>query len=171
MDLFCECIQDGHVRPGMKTEALRAIQIDVSKARGAAADVPMYLEETSMPLAYRYLVEMTVTFYVLITPVGLVHQMFWTAPFVAPVVTLFFYGLYKLTDDFLMDPFHGDNKFDTDAFVDGVYSSMQKLLKNTKIGGEIKSLSGFDSSSTSISISKGIIDETTKSPYSLRQRK
>jgi predicted membrane chloride channel (bestrophin family) len=163
MDLFCECVQDGHVRPGMKMEALRAIQIDVSKARGAAADVPMYLEETSMPSAYRHLVEMMVTFYVLITPVGLVHQMFWTAPLVAPVVTLFFYGLHKLTNDILMDPFHGDNKFDTDAFVDGVYSTMQRLLENANVGNELKGLSKFSSAPPAV-------EETPKS-YILRQRK
>ena len=49
-----------------------------------------------VPLAYSHLLEVMVTIYVLITPLALVPSLLWVAILIAPLVTLFFYGVYAL---------------------------------------------------------------------------
>lgn len=60
------------VEPSCHSGLLQLVQGNVSAMRGAAADCLMYLS-TPVPLAYTHLVDVTVTVYVLMAPVGLVY--------------------------------------------------------------------------------------------------
>ena len=55
---------------------LRCIQENVTKARGAAADLGMYLN-TPIPLGYTHLLYMLVNTYIVLTCIGLVPKLFW----------------------------------------------------------------------------------------------
>ena len=55
---------------------LQLCQTNVSAMRGAAGDVLMYLN-TPVPLAYVHLLELTVTIYVVMAPIGLVPRLLW----------------------------------------------------------------------------------------------
>ena len=74
-------------------------------ASNDAEDLMMHLNQP-VPLAYSHLLEVMVTIYVLITPLALVPSLLWVAIFVAPLVTLFFYGFYLLGTNMLVSRLH-----------------------------------------------------------------
>lgn len=80
------------------------MQENVSKMRGACADVKMY-QNQQIPLPYVHLLELLVTVYLTLAPAALVAQLLWVAPFVSCFVTLFFYGFFVLGTKILLDPF------------------------------------------------------------------
>jgi len=98
----------------------------------------MHLNQ-KVPLAYTHVLELMVTIYVIITPVALVPSMFWVAVFVSPVVTLFFYGFFKLGTSMLMDPFKQDSGFDSTSMLSSSILCMDSLERNVPLGHEILS--------------------------------
>lgn len=85
-------------------QVLQFVQENVSKMRGACADVKMY-QNQQIPLPYVHLLELLVTVYLILAPAALVPQLLWVAPFVSCFVTLFFYGFFVLGTKILLDPF------------------------------------------------------------------
>ena len=88
----------------MVLQVLQFVQENVSKMRGACADVKMY-QNQQIPLPYVHLLELLVTVYLILAPAALVAQLLWVAPFVSSFVTLFFYGFFILGTKILLDPF------------------------------------------------------------------
>merc|ERR1719491_2926414 len=72
-----------------------------------AEDLMMHLNQ-QIPLAYSHLLELMTKLYVLITPVALVPTLLWIAIPISPIVTLFFYGFFRLGTSMLVDPFQRD---------------------------------------------------------------
>merc|ERR1719189_1838593 len=95
-----------------------------------AEDLMMHLNQ-QVPLAYCHLLELMTTLYVLITPVALVPSLLWSAIPIAPIVTLFFYGFFRL-GTMLMDPFK-DHGFDTGSILVGCVLSMESLERNVPL--------------------------------------
>lgn len=105
------------------TQVLQFVQENVSKMRGACADVKMY-QNQQIPLPYVHLLELLVTVYLTLAPAALVSQLLWVAPFVSSFVTLFFYGFFVLGTKILLDP------FSTTVSVSSSARNTQKLYKN-----------------------------------------
>merc|ERR1719189_1863522 len=97
-----------------------------------AEDLMMHLNQ-QIPLAYSHLLELMTTLYVLITPVALVPSLLWVAIPIAPIVTLFFYGFFRLGTSMLVDPFQKDYGFDTDSILAGCILSMESLERNVPL--------------------------------------
>merc|ERR1712080_733547 len=74
-------------------------------------------------------------------PLALVHKLLWIAMPIAPVVTLFFYGFFKLGFSMLMDPFQQDAGFDTNTFVTSNILTCASLERNVPLAravGEVR---------------------------------
>eukprot|EP01062_Namystynia_karyoxenos_P074715 TRINITY_DN71693_c0_g1_i1.p1 TRINITY_DN71693_c0_g1~~TRINITY_DN71693_c0_g1_i1.p1 ORF type:complete len:441 (+),score=140.28 TRINITY_DN71693_c0_g1_i1:88-1410(+) len=121
--------------------AINVWDIQRSKLTTAASDIMMYLNQ-SIPVAYAHLLEVMVTVYVLLAPVGLVPSILWVAPLVTPLVTFFFYGTFVLTTEILLDPFRAVEGFATTSFLESGLLSLHNLEKEVpaasfwKGGGE-----------------------------------
>jgi len=107
------------------------VQGNVSRMRGASADVLMYLNE-QIPLPYVHLLELMVTIYtMLLAPLALVPKLMWMSCIVSPFLTLFFYGFYVLGTSILLDPFRKDEKseegFNTRAFFTGTTETSRDI--------------------------------------------
>lgn len=107
------------VDPTLRSGLLMKMQDNVSAMRGSAADVLMYLS-TPVPLAYTHLLEVTVTVYVLIAPMGLVPRLLWMAIPGCFIVTLVFYG-FMCVGKLMLNPFdtHSQDSFETSDFLRG----------------------------------------------------
>jgi len=92
----------------------------------------MHLNQ-QVPLAYCHLLEMMTTIYILITPIALVPSLSFTAVPVAPIVTLFFYGFFKLGTSVLMDPFTKDSGFDTAQFLTSNLLTMESVERTVPL--------------------------------------
>ena len=120
------------------SQVLQFVQENVSKMRGACADVKMY-QNQQIPLPYVHLLELLVTVYLTLAPAALVSQLLWVAPFVSSFVTLFFYGFFVLGTKILLDP------FSTTVSVSSSARNTQKLYKHVcrrcrELWGEISCL-------------------------------
>jgi len=101
-------------------------------ASNNAEDLMMHLNQQP-PLAYSHLLELMVTLYVIITPVALVPSLLWTAIPISPIVTLFFYGFFRLGTSMLMDPFQKDSGFDTNSFLTANILNMESIERNVPL--------------------------------------
>lgn len=101
-------------------------------ASNSAEDLMMHLNQ-QIPLAYSHLLELMTKLYVLITPVALVPSLLWIAIPISPIVTLFFYGFFRLGTSMLADPFQRDYGFDTDSILGGCILSMESLEQNVPL--------------------------------------
>mmetsp|Transcript_15057 Transcript_15057/g.32413 ORF Transcript_15057/g.32413 Transcript_15057/m.32413 type:complete len:444 (+) Transcript_15057:170-1501(+) len=97
-----------------------------------AEDLMMHLNQ-QIPMAYTHLLELMTKFYVLITPVALVPSLLWVAIPVAPLVTLFFYGFFRLGTAVLMDPFQTESGFNTQALLTASLLNMESLERNVPL--------------------------------------
>jgi len=137
--------EKGHFKP-MPDTVLYMINMNVSVARGAAADVIMY-RNTPIPIAYTHLLEVFVKIYVLIAPVALVPLLLWMAPPVVMLVTFFFYGFLKL-GRMMFNPFKDEaDSFPTAAYLDDTIDTMVEMVKWIPFGvpNPILSLESCDS--------------------------
>jgi len=119
------------VPPSLHSGLLQIVQANISAMRGAASDVLMYLG-TPMPLAYTQLLELMVTIYVLMAPLGLVPRLLWMAVPGCFVVTLVFYGFMSL-GKLMLNPFAAasDDAFDTQAFLRGTRTACRAVADAT----------------------------------------
>lgn len=102
-------------------------------ASNNAEDLMMH-QNQQIPLAYSHLLELMTKLYVLITPVALVPSLLWIAIPISPIVTLFFYGFFRLGTSMLVDPFQTDYGFDTDSILAGCILSMESIERNVPLG-------------------------------------
>lgn len=124
--------ENGHLKP-MPDTVLYMINMNVSMARGAAADVIMY-RNTPIPIAYTHLLEVFVKIYVLIAPVALVPLLLWMAPPVVMLVTFFFYGFLKL-GRMMFNPFKDEaDSFPTAEYLDDTIDTMVEMIKWIPVG-------------------------------------
>mmetsp|Transcript_11164 Transcript_11164/g.16752 ORF Transcript_11164/g.16752 Transcript_11164/m.16752 type:complete len:128 (+) Transcript_11164:3-386(+) len=86
-----------------------------------------------VPLAYCHLLELLVTVYVLISPVALVPKLLWVAILISPIVSLFFYGFFRLGSSMLMEPFQQDSGFDSDALLKSAIHTMRSLEQTVPV--------------------------------------
>mmetsp|Transcript_27486 Transcript_27486/g.83621 ORF Transcript_27486/g.83621 Transcript_27486/m.83621 type:complete len:497 (+) Transcript_27486:283-1773(+) len=115
------------VPPSMHGALLNRVSGNVSKMRGAAASVLMYLS-TPVPLAYTQLLELMVTIYVMMAPLGLVPRLLWMAVPGCFIVTLVFYGFMSL-GKLMLNPFvaTSEDAFDTQAFLRSTRASCRAV--------------------------------------------
>ena len=116
---FNRAIADGLVTEQTANGAFLVVHADMTKMRGSAADVMMYLK-TPVPPPFLHLLETMVTVvssahpfhpilqlhlltkfstdaqYCLLIPAALVPQLRWVAPMVSCVYTFFFYGFFAM---------------------------------------------------------------------------
>jgi hypothetical protein len=128
---FVVAIHDGHVHPNIAPQVLVFVQENISKMRGACADVKMY-QNQQIPLPYVHLLELLVTVYLTLAPAALVSQLLWVAPFVSSFVTLFFYGFFVLGTKILLDPFSDqvgtdEGGFDTASFFEDTVEVLESI--------------------------------------------
>eukprot|EP00398_MALV-I-01_sp_L67-1_P000915 gene915-235_t len=117
-----------YVQKDLRGHVLVMVQTNITKVRGAAADVMMYLNEP-MPLAYRHLLELLVMFYMLVTPVALVPQLLWVSPFIVSMVVVFVAGFLELSVSVMNDPFRDHDGFLVDNFLDGQLEGSLSAVK------------------------------------------
>eukprot|EP00308_Calcidiscus_leptoporus_P001270 CAMPEP_0119372344 /NCGR_PEP_ID=MMETSP1334-20130426/18347_1 /TAXON_ID=127549 /ORGANISM="Calcidiscus leptoporus, Strain RCC1130" /LENGTH=300 /DNA_ID=CAMNT_0007389807 /DNA_START=28 /DNA_END=930 /DNA_ORIENTATION=- len=118
--------------PAQQSGVLQSVQSNISAMRGAAADVLMYLS-TPVPRAYTSLLEIMVTLYVLMAPLGLVPRLLWMAVPGCFIVTLIFYGFMSLGKQ-MLNPFmvrphaaRSDDAFDTQGFLIGTRAACREV--------------------------------------------
>ena len=123
---FAMALQD--VEASLKSGLLQTIQNNVSTMRSAGSDIHMYLS-TPVPEAYTQLLELMVTTYVLMAPLGLVPRLLWMAVPGCFIVTLVFYGFMSL-GKLMLNPFGGSSKenFDTSAYLSSTRSTCRLMV-------------------------------------------
>ena len=126
---FYRCIQDGLVAPQCAGHLLILVQNNVTKMRGAAADVLMYLNQ-QIPLPYTHLLELMVTLYVFMAPIALVPGLLWLAPAASGLVTIFYYGFFCLSTQMLLDPFRDEDGFNLKAFFESTQVGAKDVDKH-----------------------------------------
>ncbi len=115
------------IDPATRAGLLSNVMANISAMRGSAADVLMYLS-TPVPLAYTHLLEVTVTIYVMIAPMGLVPRLLWMAVPGCAIVTLVFYG-FMCVGKLMLNPFdtHASDSFQTASFLRGTRISCLEM--------------------------------------------
>lgn len=131
------CMEDGMVDDKVFSSVLYSQRWSMLNASNCAEDLMMYLNE-QIPLAYSHLLELMTKVYVLIMPVALVPSLLWIAIPIAPIVTLFFYGFFRLGTSMLMDPFQQDSGFDTHAILAASILNMESLEQHVPLAWDAR---------------------------------
>jgi len=113
----------------VKEPVLLSFQTNVTKIRGAAADIGMYM---NCPIPKEYVDFLAVMVYatIAITPVALVVKIHWTAPPVVFLMVFFYYGFFIITHE-LADPFNNSYEgFSLDGFKSALSNTGIQLRKS-----------------------------------------
>jgi len=124
--------EDGMVDEKVFSSVLYSQRWSMLSSSNHSEDLMMHLNQ-QIPVAYTHLLELMTKLYVLITPLALVPSLLWVAIPVAPLVTLFFYGFFRLGTTMLMDPFQKDSGFDTEALLMASILNMESLERNVPL--------------------------------------
>lgn len=138
-----KAISDGHVLSSTINSVHLGITGNVTRMRGACADVKMY-QNQQIPMPYVHLLELLVTVYVFVAPGALVCKLLWVAPIVSGFFTLFFYGFFLLGTKILLDPFEAafeEGGFDTVNLFEDTVTTLQTIIDSVPVGEAGLSLS------------------------------
>lgn len=125
-------MEQGMVDDKVFSSVLYSLRWSMLTASNCCEDLMMHLNQP-VPLAYSHLLELMTTIYVVITPLALVPSLLWMAVIVAPIVSLFFYGFFRLGTTMLMDPFQKDSGFDTQSFLASNILSMESIERHVPL--------------------------------------
>lgn len=114
------------VLPASKDNIMFILQANITKIRGAAADIGMYLN-CPIPAVYIHLLAVMVMTTIFVTPWALVVKLHWTAPPVVFLLTFYYYGFFVFSKD-LGDPFNPNYEYEGFAL-----AAFKKALKNTAV--------------------------------------
>eukprot|EP00933_Yihiella_yeosuensis_P072164 TRINITY_DN8048_c0_g1_i1.p1 TRINITY_DN8048_c0_g1~~TRINITY_DN8048_c0_g1_i1.p1 ORF type:complete len:401 (-),score=60.99 TRINITY_DN8048_c0_g1_i1:193-1395(-) len=124
--------EDGMIDGKCLSSVLYSMRWALLQCSNCAEDLMMHLNQ-QVPLAYTHLLELMSTTYVLITPIGLVPSLLWMAIPIAPIVTLFFHGFFRLGTSVLLDPFQKDSGFDTTSLLSSSVMCMESLEEHVPL--------------------------------------